>query len=324
MTSPKPLQRFPSFVKRPREELQEIARDTLAAVERGSYTTDFGEETHKFENLSKVTDSTTYFDADAFAQWAADTPRRCSTPTSVVLCYNSTLEGVRFCLRTPLVGSSAGSPPHRPAVLNFASATSPGGGFLFGSRAQEETIARSSNLYSALASPAAAPFYAQHSTEREPRYSHAMVYVRGVQLVRDDAGTWISPAVVDVLTSAAVNARSVKVNLQRAGKLPRGEEQRLPRDVELGVQAVMRERMARVLWLLQREGVEDIVLGSFGTGAFGNEVEPIARIWAELLGTHFKNVFRRVVFAIIDRQTYGMFRDVFKKLKMEFKEDGGK
>ncbi|KAJ7736222.1 hypothetical protein DFH07DRAFT_986901 [Mycena maculata] len=331
MASHRPIQRQPSFVKRPREELQEIANDTLAAVKRGVYTVDFGGEKHSLQDLSTLPELTKYFAPDAFAQWAGAAPARHSTPTTIILCRNSTLEGIRFCLRNPLPASGSDpeltTAPPRPAVLNFASATSPGGGFLYGARAQEETIARSSNLYSSLSSPTAASFYAAHDTARAPRYSHAMVLTCGVRVVRDDAGAWVRPADVDVLTSAAVNARAVRAQLQQAGALPRGEEQRLPDDVAAELRGVMRERMARVLCSLQRAGAQDLVLGSFGTGAFGNEVEAVAAIWAELLageGAHFRDAFRRVVFAVIDRDTYGVFREVFRKRGVRFSEAGGK
>jgi uncharacterized protein (TIGR02452 family) len=212
----------------------------------------------------------------------------------------------------------------RIGVLNFASATSPGGGFLWGARAQEESLARSSNLYSSLNSPVAAPFYAQHNPERAAHYTHAMLYTRGVCLVRDDEGSWVTPRTVDVVTSPAVNARELKGVLRQTGKLARGEE-RLPPDEAAEVVRVMRERMARILFLLHREGVADIVLGSFGTGAFENDVEAVARIWAELLavpGAHFHDVFQNVVFAIIDRDTYRVFREVFRGLGVSFVEEG--
>ncbi|KAJ7103920.1 hypothetical protein C8R44DRAFT_682091 [Mycena epipterygia] len=325
MASHRPIHRQPSFVKLPREELQEIARETLAAVQHGKYKADFGGAEHELADLSRIETSTTYFAPDALAHWATVTPPRTATPTTIVMYHNSTLEGVRFCLRTPLTGPP--EPARRPAVLNFASATSPGGGFLYGARAQEETLARSSNLYSALASPTAAPFYAQHDTQREPRYSHAMLLARDVHFIRDDAGAWVAPAAADVLTSAAVNARAVREGLQRRGALPRGEEVELPEDVAAGLRAEMRERMARVLFALQLEGARDLVLGSFGTGAFGNEVKPVARMWAELLvgeGAHFRDVFRRVVFAVIDSGTYKEFWDVFREMGVVFTEGRGK
>ncbi|KAJ7509539.1 hypothetical protein B0H11DRAFT_2184128 [Mycena galericulata] len=317
MASHRPVQRQPSFVKRPREELQEIARETLAAVKRGSYKADSGDDEYPLEDLSADSNSTEYFPPTAFAQWADTPPARRSTPTALACASAS----------APTPRPRPPPPPPLPGVLNFASATSPGGGFLYGARAQEETLARSSNLHSALASPAAAPFYAAHDTQRAPRYTHALVLARRVRFVRDDAGAWVPPADADVLTGAAVNARAVRKGLQAAGALPRGEEERLPLDVAAEVRGVMRERMARILEAFRRAGVEELVLGSFGTGAFGNEVDAVAGVWAELLGgegAHFRDVFRRVVFAVIDRETYGVFRDVFRKRKVGFVEDGGK
>lgn len=133
----------------------------------------------------------------------------------------------------------------------------------------------------------------------------------------------VPPAGADVLTAAAVNARKVREGLQHAGALPRGEDVPLSADVAAGVEGAMRERMARVLFALQRAGAADLVLGSFGTGAFGNAVAPVARMWAELLvgeHAHFRDVFRRVVFAVIDSATYKEFWDVFREMGVGFTE----
>ncbi|KAJ6561746.1 hypothetical protein B0H19DRAFT_1142479 [Mycena capillaripes] len=322
----------PAIIARPREELKQIARDTLAAVKRGSYTVGFGSssvgETHIFQDLATVSDSTTYFDADALEDWESSPSPNLGggTSTDFVLYQATTLEGIRFCLADAAAGDSAdidanctGTQPPRLAVLNFASATSPGGGFLGGARAQEETLARSSNLYSSLSSAAAQPFYSAHNTRADPRFSHAMLLTRNVRFVRDDPGVWVPPADVDVLTSAAVNVNSLRQSLHLRG----GKEAQLPADVAAEVAAIMRERMALILCAMARAGAQVIVLGSFGTGAFRNNVEFVAQTWAELLcgvQAPFRDVFRRVVFAIVDQGTWALFCDVFRRAGASFRE----
>ena len=68
---------------------------------------------------------------------------------------------------------------------------------------------------------------------------------------------------VDVVTSPAVNAKAVRARMGD-GQTPEAE-----RKVEESIDGIMRERMARVLCLFQVKGLRNLVLGSFGTGAFG-------------------------------------------------------
>ncbi|KAJ6510841.1 hypothetical protein C8R45DRAFT_965346 [Mycena sanguinolenta] len=303
----------PAFVRRPREELVEIAHDTLAAVKRGSYTVDLSTETHTLPDLASVNSSTIYFGPDALEDWQTAVAPKRSTSTEFVIYQATTLEGIRFCINP---SSSASNHPHI-SVLNFASGTSPGGGFLGGARAQEETLARSSNLHSSLSSAAALPFYSAHRTSKDPRSSHAMVLTPNVRFVRDDAGAWVAPADVDVLTSAAVNVN----NLRKSLRIP--EEGPLPGHISTDVSSIMRERMARILCAMARSGAEEVILGSFGTGAFRNNVEFVAQTWADLLcgeQAPFRDVFRKVIFAIVDRGTWGMFCEVFRRAGANFEE----
>ena len=71
------------------------------------------------------------------------------------------------------------------AALNFASATAPGGGFLTGARAQEESIARSSGLFHCLDGR---QMYARHRAVLDAMYSDYVIYSPAVPVFRDDSG----------------------------------------------------------------------------------------------------------------------------------------
>ncbi|KAF8891863.1 hypothetical protein BD779DRAFT_1643263, partial [Infundibulicybe gibba] len=267
----------------------------MAALKTGSFQVNG--TTHDLAHC--VTDSarrTRYYSPDSLlSSWSSPSSNHHNTTTNISILEISTLEGAHYL--------SSSSPGIKIGVLNFASATKPGGGFLTGAQAQEESLARSSTLYPALTSASAQPFYALHTRNaRDGYYSHAMLYSPGVALFRADDGAWTAPLQVDVLTSPAVNAGAVRKSLM--GRLAKSES-------EARIRRVMRERMARLLYLFEKEGVQGVVLGSFGTGVFRNEVRVVAELWAELFEGRFKASFESVVFAVLGRQTYTEFEDVF-------------
>jgi len=187
---------------------------------------------------------------------------------------------------------------------------------LRGSQAQEESIARSSTLYPSLISPIGQQFYTHnHSITKghnDGYYSHAMIYTPSVLVFRDDTGDWIPPYEIDILTSPAVNAGVVREKRQKA--LDQGENVDSVSDMETKIRAVMKERMARVLYLFELQGVRNLVLGSFGTGVFKNNVDMVVELWAELLlgeNASFGRSFDRVAFGIIGHATYLKFAERF-------------
>ena len=112
------------------------------------------------------------------------------------------------------------------------------------------------------------------------------------------------PAVAEVLTCAAVNAKEVRASRWYS------QDPLLEQKIE----DTMRERMGRILELFEYRGARDLVLGSFGTGAFENDVGMVAKIWRELLyerGARFRESFNSVVFAIPDSRTLEEFDRVF-------------
>lgn len=289
-----------------RTRLKGITESTLDAIDDGHYTLDG--TTYDLSLSVKVSKQhTQYYAPDSMlSTWSniPPPPRPDNDSTNFSILEVSTLEGVRL-LSDALRPDSPETSPPKIGVLNFASAKKPGGGFLSGAQAQEESIARSSTLYPTLMTRTAQAFYTLHN--RDPKggyYSHAMIYSPGVAVFRDDAGGWVPLALVDILTSPAVNAGVVRTTLH--GRVAGA-------GVEDKIEQAMRERMARILFLFETKGVRSLVLGSFGTGVFKNNVGTVARIWADLLigdDSRFKDSFDHVVFAVLGKDTYEEFRTV--------------
>ena len=58
-----------------------------------------------------------------------------------------------------------------------------------------------------------------------------------------------------------------------------------------------------------------LVLGSFGTGVFKNNVETVASLWADLLvgeQARFGRSFETILFAILGNETFETFQRVFE------------
>lgn len=294
-----------------RDHLRRIAEETLHVVDRGAYILRPSNVGYDLRNgMEYMKSGTQYYAADSLLSTWSHSPVVISAGAKpkIVFHEESTISGARRLSAT----LSSHSSHKRIGILNFASATKPGGGFINGAQAQEESLARSSTLYPSLMTNRAQQFYSSHKYDRKHGYyTHAMIYSPDVVFFRDDNGNWTEPLVADVLTSAAVNAGEVR----RAGKGPEGK-----------IEAVMRERMGRLLYLFSQRGVRNLVLGSFGTGVFRNNVETVARIWAELLvvdGARFRGLFDRVVFAILGKETYDTFERSFKHREDYGRTHGG-
>jgi len=185
-------------------------------------------------------------------------------------------------------------------ILNFASAKNPGGGFLKGSRAQEEALAASSDLY--LSQMQAPEFYNTNRSCRTALYTHNMIYSQGINFIRDGNMSLVkSPIEANVLTSPAVNAGAYYKN-ENGSKST--------------VTAVMEKRIRYILNVLAAKGNRTIILGAFGCGVFANDANDVANIFYQLLkNERTENYFERIVFAVYDSggQIYNTFCQRFVK-----------
>ncbi|MEV8095104.1 TIGR02452 family protein [Kitasatospora sp. NPDC085879] len=181
------------------------------------------------------------------------------------------------------------------AVLNFASARNPGGGYLRGAKAQEEDLCRSALLYRCLLE--APDYYAAHRASDDLRYSHRVIWSPAVPVIRGPGGLLAEPYPLSFLTSPAPNAGQLA--LRSAGR---------PVDVA----GVLAERAGRVLAVAARHGVRELVLGAWGCGVFRNDPAVVADAFASALDAR-GGAFTKVVFAVWDRSPVSANRAAFEK-----------
>ncbi|MFD3515606.1 TIGR02452 family protein [Streptomyces sp. NPDC058657] len=187
------------------------------------------------------------------------------------------------------------------AVLVFASARNPGGGYLNGAQAQEEAVCRSSALYACLLR--APDFYAHHRAERDVFYTDRVIHAPGVPVFRGDRGELLAtPYTVGFLTSPAPNAGVVR-------RTSPGAMHRIP--------GALARRAERVLETAVACGYRRLVLGAWGCGVFQNDPATVAGSFRQLLtgDGRFARHFDEVVFAVLGRtgrgQALGAFREAF-------------
>lgn len=245
-----------------------LGHETVGILEAGGYTAPSAARIDLSAELDRCRQATVEYPPDAPL---LNQPRR-RYRTALTVENATVLEvGRRLAERGPV------------AALNFAAAGHPGGGFLAGARAQEESIARSSGLFHAIDGRR---MYAFHRDRADAMYSDWVVYSPDVPVFRTDDGRLLERRWnLSVLTCAAVNG----VELERHA----------PHRMK-DVPAVMRQRTARVLTVAAVHDVSHLILGAWGCGAFGLDAHMMADIFHEALAGRFDGVFEDVVFAITD------------------------
>ncbi len=244
-----------------------IAETTLAACDAGFYTNACGERVElAFADSVRGT---------VVIETLAPMVRAPRT-TSVTVTGESTIEALRRLDGRGHVG-----------CLNFASARRPGGGFLGGAQAQEETLARSSALYRCLQ---VAPAYYQRNRAHDlPVYLDLAIYSPRVPFIRDDAGGWLdAPVRASVITCPAPNAGA----LAKYGTHGPAE-----------LRAIFVSRGTLVLEIARHFAIETLVLGAWGAGVFRNDPALVADVFGELLAGPFAGAFGEVVFAVMGEAT---------------------
>ncbi|MBS0659770.1 MAG: TIGR02452 family protein [Verrucomicrobia bacterium] len=262
------------------------AEETLAVLERGRYRAPDGTEVDLRADLERCLAATRLWQPEELARTAAGlragtTPR--TDDARLELVNETTLQGA-----SQLAAESGGA---RVGVLNFASARHPGGGFLGGSQAQEESLARSSALYASLRRQP--DFYEHHRQSPSLLYSDRVIVSPDCPVFRRDDGLFLArPYWATFLTAPAPNRGALEA--QQASEVGR-------------IPAVFRQRIELVLAAARQAECEDLVLGAWGCGVFRNDPALVAGLFAEWLapGTFWRRSFRRLRFSVFDRSAGG-------------------
>ena len=264
--------------------LRAIAQETEEIVAAGAYRASGGREVPIAAAVDAARDGTRMV-----GPGSVPIPAAAPVDTFLEVTGESSLEAAR---RLAALGPVA--------VLNFASARNPGGGYLNGAQAQEEALCRASALYTCVLR--AREFYDHHRAHRDPFYTDRVIHSPAVPVFRDDRGRLLDdPYSAGFLTAAAPNAGVVRRTApERAAELP----------------AALAIRAERVLETAAAHGYRRLVLGAWGCGVFQNDPEQVAGAFRALLadGGRFAERFDHLVFGVLDRTQGAVVRSAFERV----------
>lgn len=183
-------------------------------------------------------------------------------------------------------------------VMNFASATNPGGGVEKGSRAQEECLCRCSTLFFCLKDNLAwQKYYKPHRIMNDPIHSDDVIYTPGVTVIKTDTSyprimsenKWYT---VDILSCAAPNLRENPTNKFNDCD---GDKQIFLNNKEQEKLHLKRDK--RIFDVAVQNEVDVLILGAFGCGAFRNNPKVVSKVMLSL-ANEYRFAFKTIEFAI--------------------------
>lgn len=272
----------------------EIFRETTKYIREGGYTAPSGKRI-RFD-FTKMLEGEACFKDELPAASSDVVPEG----TQVMVEHND-------CLR---VAERLVKEGYNPLLLNFASAGHPGGGVESGARAQEETICRRSTLTRSIFSfypyTASKYHYGLHSGEQYPITSpFSAIYSPDVTVFREgiDCRLMENPYNVAVVTCAALNLNGMySIKLTHEGRMPKAAI-----DITLN-------KIRTIFRIGLKYGHDSLLLGAFGCGAFKNPPEDMAKLFHTVMEEpEFKDKFRLITFAIIDRDPSNPNLKVFER-----------
>lgn len=221
--------------------LKQLAQEVLDLIDAGEYRVD--ETVVQFaEQQSRAVQSTRLYRPDELESLRAE-PAKVSQVVHVV-------DGTTQVVAQQLSGAG------ELALLNFASARNPGGGFLNGAKAQEEDLCRCSGLYPCLIEHM--EYYEANRNQSSLLYTDHAIFSPKVPFFRTrGTGDLLDvPFFASVITAPAPNSRPfLRGN-------PNATEE---------LESTFLRRWRNVLRIARDQNVRCLLLGAWGCGAFGGD-----------------------------------------------------
>jgi uncharacterized protein (TIGR02452 family) len=255
--------------------LKGIAKETMSILEKGGYVGPSGEYVDISQQFWDAVNGTVLYEPRELKSML----RKCSAggkPPIIEVTNESSQVAAKRLAEKGVV----------PAVLNFASARKPGGGFINGAKSQEEDLCRCSGLYPCLTRQRA---YYDANRQESVLYTDHIIYSPDVPFFRERNRELIDqPFAAGVITAPAPNAGQA-----RRRDIPGFDEV---------LYETLRLRAGMVLAVARDNEHRSLVLGAWGCGVFSNSPEQVAAVFGSWLeNTVFLGAFDHVVFPVFGR-----------------------
>lgn len=204
-------------------------------------------------------------------------------------------------------------------VLDFADYLKPGGMFMEGSMAQEESICHKSNLYNILTY---VDLFGDHFADNKKdfqksknhAYSDACIMIPSV-VFADDEQIQKKRTVADVIVLAAPNKRHLDTDNLTESDFDYALRKRIEMIFKASYMFYKKRGIITEdehIKFSEENVKQTLVLGAFGCGVFKNDPHRVAEIMIDCISKGYANMYDRVIFAIPPGYNHDAFSRVIR------------
>ena len=259
-----------------REENVAVYNNTMSVVKKGGYISP-NDKVIQFPNPKAMIDGTKFYGKKVVNDY--DSIPRYDTEVKVIN---------QDCIYAAKDLIDKG---FNPCVLNMASFSTPGGGVIKGSSAQEENIFRRTNIFQSLYQfhSIGENYGIEQKEERYPLdYNFGGIYTPHVIVFKGGSDTRYTP-LEEPFEIAVVSVSAVKNPTLKNGKL------------EPWVIDTTKSKIRQIFDIALENGHDSLVLSAFGCGAYKTPPTEMAKLFKEVIESkNYKGAFKVIHFAIIN------------------------